>query len=70
MNFNEFQNIPEQFPEQGRVGNKFLLGSLIEQKNQKKKGDTISYYEVIQVNYNGNIEYTTMFDVFEDSDGR
>jgi hypothetical protein len=66
MNYSELQNIPETYPEQGKIGDIFLLGNLASQKDDKKKGDTISYYKIISVKENGNIEYTTMFDVLEE----
>jgi hypothetical protein len=66
MNYTELQDIPETYPEQGKIGDRFFLGSLANQKDDKKKGDTIVYYEVISIKENRNIEYTTMFDVLSD----
>ena len=66
MKFYDFQSIPDDFPEQAKVGDRFLVGSLIEQRQQKKKGDSITYYEIISVNDRGNIEYTIKFVVLED----
>jgi hypothetical protein len=66
MKFYEFQSIQDDYPEKAKVGDRFLTGSLIEQRQQKRKGDMITYYEIISINQNGNIEYMTMFDTLED----
>ena len=68
MNYNQFQNIPEKYPEKGKIGDMFLTGSLIEQKHQKKKGDYICYYKILSINEKGNIEYSIAYDVLDNGD--
>ena len=51
-----------------KMGDYFLYGkSVIAQKETKKIGDSISYYEVISKSRNG-IEYVPIFDYMEEDD--
>lgn len=51
------------------IGDHFLYGkSIVAQRENKKVGDAISYYEVIGKSHNG-IEYTPVFDYMEKDKG-
>ena len=66
MTVQEFTQLPEIIPEKGKVGDCFLTPKLVEQKTGKKAGEEVSYYQIIRVSSNGNIEYITKYDVLID----
>lgn len=50
-----------------KVGDKFLYGqSMKRQVDEKKVGDMISYYKVIKVKPNGNVEYIPVYEKLEE----
>jgi hypothetical protein len=68
----EFMRIPEfedlDDTSKLQLGDKFLYGkNVIWQKQNKKDGDEICYYEVIAKSSIG-IEYTPIFDILEDKE--
>lgn len=63
MNIREFMELPQyntMLEGKGlKVGDKFLTGArVINQVNTKSVGDTVTYYEVVNVGKQGNISYT------------
>ena len=49
-----------------KVGDKFLTGnSMINQAEKKSIGDQISWYEVIGINDNGNVQYAPRYGVMK-----
>ena len=65
MNDKMFMSLPEDIPTTGMIGDMFLTKTLARQKTEKKKGDSISYYGIISVRENGNIEYMMYDDILE-----
>lgn len=50
-----------------KKGDKFLYGkNMISQKENKKIGDDISYFQIIDVKKGGNIEYVLKNDILEE----
>ena len=63
MNIRDFSQLPQYETMLDGVGlkagDKFLTGAkVINQVNCKSIGDTITYYEVINIGRNGNVSYT------------
>lgn len=72
MNTLEFSRIKKIMKEDEslydmKIGDKFLYGSkMLEQRNIKKVGDGVTYYEVISINKSTKrIEYVPKFDILE-----
>lgn len=66
MNLNDFQKIKVIEDEKDinslYIGDRFFYGkSIISQREYKKEGDIITYYEVIRITENG-VEYTPIYD--------
>jgi len=64
-----FMKLPELKDEDDitklKIGDRFLYGrSVINQKQDKKDGSTLTYFEVISKSQNG-IEYTPIYDYME-----
>lgn len=50
-----------------KVGDKFLTGrGVIDQREFKNIGDRITYYEVISINNNNNINYAVRIEILEE----
>lgn len=50
-----------------KIGDTFLYGeNVIKQLDNKKKGDSITYYEVIKVKQNGFVSYKPVITTLED----
>lgn len=69
MRKTQFLRLPEFEDEDDmtvlNIGDHFLYGSTVrEQKQEKKNGDTISYYQVINKTRNG-VEYVAIVDAME-----
>lgn len=48
-------------------GDTFLYGkNVIDQVNEKKKGENITYYKIINIKENGNLIYSPVIDKMED----
>lgn len=72
MRKNDFNKIIEVNDEKDmdnlKIGDYFLYGkSMISQKQNKKKDQPISYYEVLDKS-KGRVEYTPIFDMLEDGE--
>ena len=67
MTIKEFMELPQYEDmlkaKNLKVGDMFLTGAkVINQVNNKKVGDIVTYYEVVGVQKNGNISYTQRMD--------
>lgn len=62
----QFQNLPEEQPKEPMEGDIFLSGSLVDQKELKNDGESITYYMITKVHTypNGNmVEYKPVYDI-------
>jgi len=66
MKIFDFLQMQEDFPLNGKIDDVFLTKELAKQKLEKGKDDTITYYKIINVSKNGNIEYVMNFDTLEE----
>lgn len=65
--FSDMRAIPKLNMTGLKVGDKFLFGTkMVSQKEEKTVGDPISYYEVIAISSQGNVEYKVVFDKLEE----
>lgn len=67
MKKSEFIRLPEDGPKEMKLFEKFLEGhAMIGQKDKKKPGNQITYYEVIKIYNDTHYEYTHKFDILEE----
>jgi hypothetical protein len=68
MKYSMFQNLPEEEPKDPKVGDLFLVGKMVEQKESKKEGESITMYVITKVSlqsYGNMIEYKPIYDILE-----
>jgi hypothetical protein len=64
-----FQNLPEKQPDKPAIGDMYLEGKLVDQKQTKVKGNPITYYvitDIIPTDYGKNIVFQPVYDFLED----
>lgn len=71
MKCREFIDLPElndmSTPNRLRVGLKFLTGTtVIGQKEEKKAGDLVTYYQVVSSDDRGNVSYKPVYEKLEE----
>lgn len=65
MRLPDFQKLPEG-PKTNNVGEKFLEGEkMLDQKNKAVEGSLVTYFEIVNINERGNIEYIPKYDRLE-----
>jgi len=74
MRRNEFIRLPDIEEESDmdklNIGDHFLYGrNVINQKQDKEVGESITYYEIVVNNEHGRIEYTPIYDYMEKDKG-
>lgn len=68
MKYSTFQSLSEGEPKDPKVGDMFLVGKMIEQKESKKEGESITIYVITKVSlqsYGNMIEYKPIYDILE-----
>lgn len=64
MKKSEFKKLPEDGPKQMKLGEKFLEGqAMVGQKDKKKPGNQITYFEIIKIYSDTHYEYGQKFDI-------
>ena len=71
MKARQFSELPEiedlTTVKRFKIGSKFLTGnSVIAQKENKKVGDIVTYYEVTGIDTRGNISYKPVYERMEE----
>jgi hypothetical protein len=71
MDINQFKRMRqiEKMDMRGlKVGDKFLHGTkMLSQPEDKKNGDAVSYYQVIAISSQGNVEYKVVTENLKES---